>query len=101
MSKIEFWENITIFCAKKNIFLSFGDLFIFSNACANQINLGTNYLLKKFVLEKMGYWQKESEFGKNVICFKAPLGSLGLKRQLINKRMFVIFKKAMCLNFLY
>ena len=26
----------------------------------------------------MGYWQKESEFGKKVGCFKAPLGSLGL-----------------------
>ena len=49
---------------KKNIFLSFGDMFPFSNACAIQINLGTNYLLKKTVLEKMGYWQKESKFGK-------------------------------------
>ena len=27
----------------------------------------------------MGYWQKESEFGKKVGCFKASLGSLGLK----------------------
>ena len=26
----------------------------------------------------MGYWQKESEFGKKVGCFKASLGSLGL-----------------------
>ena len=26
----------------------------------------------------MGYWQKESEFGKKAGCFKAPLGSLGL-----------------------
>ena len=26
----------------------------------------------------MGYWQKESEFGKKVGCPKAPLGSLGL-----------------------
>ena len=26
----------------------------------------------------MGYWQMESEFGKKVGCFKAPLGSLGL-----------------------
>ena len=64
---------------KKPIFLSFGDIFSFSNACAIQINLGTHYLLKKTVLETMGYWQKESEFGKKVGCFKAPLGSLGLK----------------------
>ena len=61
-------------------FLSFGDIFLFSNACAIQINLGTNYLLKKTVLEKMGYWQQESEFGKKVGCFKAPLGSLGLNQ---------------------
>ena len=54
-------------------------MFLFYNACAIQINLGTNYLLKKIVLEKMGYWQKESEFGKKVCCFRAPLGSLGLK----------------------
>ena len=26
----------------------------------------------------MGYWQKESEFGKKVGCFKASLGLLGL-----------------------
>ena len=32
------------------------------------------------MLEKMGYWQKESEFGKKVGCFKASLGSLGLKK---------------------
>ena len=63
---------------KKNIFLSFGDIFPFSNACVIQINLGTNYLLRKTVVEKMGYSQKESEFGKKVGCFKAPLGSLGL-----------------------
>ena len=30
------------------------------------------------MLEKMGYWQKESEFVKKVGCFKASLGSLGL-----------------------
>ena len=29
----------------------------------------------------MGYWQKESEFGKKVACFKAPLGLLGLKQK--------------------
>ena len=63
---------------KKNIFLSFGDIFPLSNACAIQINLGTNYLLKITVLEKMGYWQKELEFEKTVGFFKAPLGSLGL-----------------------
>ena len=28
----------------------------------------------------MGYWQKESEFGKKVGCFKASLGSLGLNK---------------------
>ena len=64
-SKTEFWESITMFCAKKNIFLSFGDIFTFSDACAIQINLGTNELLKKTVLEKMGYRQKESEIEKN------------------------------------
>ena len=64
---------------QKNIFLIFGDIFPFSNACAIQINLGTNYLLKTTVLEKMGYWQKESELGEKEGCFKAPLGSLGLK----------------------
>ena len=53
-------------------------MFPFSNACAIQINLGINYLLKKTVLEKMDYWQKESEFGKKVGCFEASLGSLGL-----------------------
>ena len=63
---------------KKTFFFRFGDIFLFSKACAIQINLSTNYLLKKIVLEKMGYWQKESEFGKKVGCFKAPLGSLGL-----------------------
>ena len=39
----------------------------------------------KTVLEKMGYWQKESEFGKKIGCFKAPLGSLGLNMQKIIK----------------
>ena len=55
-------------------------MFPFSNASGIQINLGTNYLLKETVLEKMAYWQKESEQNseKKVGCFKAPLGSLGL-----------------------
>ena len=53
-----------LFCAKNPNFLSFGDIFPFSNACAIQIILGTNYLLKKTVLEKIGDWQKELEFGK-------------------------------------
>ena len=75
---------------QKNIFLNFGDIFPFSNACAIQINLGTNYLLKKIVLEKMGYWQKESEFGKKVGCFEAPLGSLGLKRSLRNENIKIV-----------
>ena len=33
----------------------------------------------------MGYWQKESEFGKKEGCFKAPLGSLGLNKEFLNK----------------
>ena len=76
-SKTEFWENITIFRAKKH-FSQLWRYIPFSNACGIQINLGTNYLLKKTVLGKMGCWQKKSEFGKKVGCFKAPLGSLGL-----------------------
>ena len=45
----------------------------------------------------MGYWQKESEFGKKVGCFKAPLGSLGLKLILFffqNKRLAVLQQRA-------
>ena len=42
--------------------LGFGDIFRFSKASAIQINLITTFLQNKTVLEKMGYWQKESEF---------------------------------------
>ena len=38
-------------------------------------------MLKKTVLENMGYCQKESEIEKKVGCFKVPLRSLGLKLQ--------------------
>ena len=87
---------MTIFCAKKN-FLSFGDIFPFSNAFAIQINLGTNYLLKKTVLEKMGYWQKELEFGKKVGCFKAPLGSLGLTI-MVDHEVLLVVRGGWCLT---
>ena len=30
------------------------------------------------MLQQMGCWQKETEFGIKVGCFEAPLGSLGL-----------------------
>ena len=50
-----------IFRAKKLIFLSFGDLFTFHNACAIQTNLGSKELLEKTVLENMGYWQNGLE----------------------------------------
>ena len=45
LTKLDFAKNvlesITIF-VQKTVFLSFGDVFTFSNACAIQINLGTN-----------------------------------------------------------
>ena len=67
----------------------------FSNACAIQINLCTKYLLKKTVLEKLGFWQKELEIGKKVGCFiKALLGSLGLicfiLREVQNELFFLL-----------
>ena len=43
----------------------------------------------------MGYWQKESEFGKKVGCFKAPLGSLGLRRRL---QLTIIEKTALIVS---
>ena len=36
--------KLNLNCAKKLIFLSFGDIYIFSNACAVQTNLGTKEL---------------------------------------------------------
>ena len=59
-------------------FFSAWETFTCPNACAIQINIGINELLKKTVLENMGYWQKESEIDKKVGCFKVPLGLLGL-----------------------
>ena len=41
-----------------------------SNSCTIQINLGTNELLKKNVLENMGYWQNESEIEKRYDALK-------------------------------
>ena len=77
---VELANKIQLFCAKKNIFLSFGDIH-FSNAWAFQINLVPMNYWRKTVLENMDYWQKESESEKYVGCFKVPLGSLGLIRE--------------------
>ena len=57
----------TIFCGKK-IFLCFGDIH-FSNACAIQVNLGTDELLEKTVVEDMCYWQKETEIEKKALKY--------------------------------
>ena len=62
---------------KKFIFLSFGDIFTFSNSCAIQTNLGTKELLKKKLLKNMGYWQNGLEIEKKYVT-KVPLGCLGL-----------------------
>ena len=59
-----------ILCAKKLIFLSFGDMFFFPNSCAIQTNLSTKELLKKTVLENMGYWQNGLEIEKRYVAFK-------------------------------
>ena len=65
---------------KKLIFLSFGDIFTFPDSCAIQTNLGTKELLKKTVLENMGYWQNGLEIEKKVhysaqaSCFAAFRG---------------------------
>ena len=58
-----FWRNAmdNQFLCKK-IFFSNLETFTFPNACAIQIN--SNELLKKTVLENMGCWQKESETEK-------------------------------------
>ena len=75
---------------QKKTFFSALETFNFSNACAIQINLGTKYLLKKTVPEKMGYWQNESEFGKRYAASKHHLGSLGLR--LKKRKVFKIVK---------
>ena len=51
-------EKITIFCAKNLIFLSFGDIFTFPNACAIQTNLGTKVLLRKNCAREYGVLAK-------------------------------------------
>ena len=56
------------------LFLSFGDIFTFPNGCAIQNNLGTKELLKKTVLENIGYWQNGLEIEKKVCCHKVTLG---------------------------
>ena len=50
---------------QRNPFLML-ETFIFSDACAIEPNLRTNELLKKIVLENMGYWQNESDKRKQV-----------------------------------
>ena len=68
---------------KNPIFLNFGDIFTFPNACAIQTNLVTKELLEKTVLENMGYWQNGLEIEKK--CdFKVPLGRLELKSSKIS-----------------
>ena len=74
---------MNFFCAKKLIFLSFGDIFTFPNSCAIQTNLCTKELLKKTVLENMGYWQNGLEIEKKVCGFKVTLGCLGLNIELL------------------
>ena len=66
---------------QKLIFLGFGDIFTFPNACAIQTNLGTKELLEKTVLENMGYWQNGLEIEKKVCDLKVPVGRLGLKQK--------------------
>ena len=66
--KLKFRKNF--FCAKKLIFLSFGDIFTFPNSCAIQTNLGTKELLKKTVLENMGYWHNGLEIEKRYVTLK-------------------------------
>ena len=46
------------FLGKKVIFLSFGDIFIFPNACAIQTNLGTKELLRKNCAREYGLLAK-------------------------------------------
>ena len=76
---MKFRKNNNFSCKKLIfIFLSFGDIFTFPNACAIQTNLGTKELLEKTVLEIMGYWQNGLEIEKKVCDFKVPVGRLGL-----------------------
>ena len=69
-AKTEIQKKLTIFCANKLNFLSFGDIFTFNNSCAIQANLGTKELLKKTVLENMGYWQNGLEIEKKYVTLK-------------------------------
>ena len=62
--KMKFRKKKFFLCKKKHIFLSFGDIFTFPNACAIQTNLGTKELLEKTVLAIMGYWQNGLEIEK-------------------------------------
>ena len=55
---------------KKLIFLSFGDIFTFPNACAIQTNLGIKELLEKTLLEIMGYCQNGFYETSNVFAEK-------------------------------
>ena len=50
-------KNNHILC-KKLIFLSFGDIFTFPNACAIQTNLGTKALLRKNCAREYGVLAK-------------------------------------------
>ena len=84
--KLNFGKNN--FLCKKNIFLSFGDIFLCSNTCAIQINQGNNYLLKKTARENGLLAKGIRIWKKKVRCFKAPLGSLGLTIILI---LFTVF----------
>ena len=53
LSKLDFAENGNLgkkedqFCAKKVIFLNFGDIFIFPNVCAIQTNLSIKEFFEK------------------------------------------------------
>ena len=67
--KRKFRKKIS-FSAKKIIYLSFGDIFTFPNSCAIQTNLGTEELLKKIVLENMGYWQNGLEIEERYVTLK-------------------------------
>ena len=59
LRNLDFVENRNLgekdqFCAKKVIFLSFGDIFIFRKSCAIQTNLGTKKFLRKNCAREYG-----------------------------------------------
>ena len=56
--KRKFRKKLLFFVQKKLIFLSFGDIFIFPNACAIQTNLGTKVLLRKNCAREYGLLAK-------------------------------------------